>query len=166
MIAIGIGIVVVGLAGWIPFLAITLPDRYVARQWNLVWVGFDFALAIVLGYAAWTAWFHRRVMIVTALVAGTLLASDAWFDAITSLGNRHPWLNIVTAIVEVPASAFFFWLARRILLQAVGTVHQLSGAPGPPPRLRAAHALHVTEAEPASDDAEHEHPATHGARST
>jgi hypothetical protein len=145
-IAAMIGIVVLGLTAWIAYLAWTLPERYVARQWNLVWVGFDVVLTAVLAYAGWAAWFRRRIMVVTALVAGTLLVCDAWFDVLTSLGNRDSWLTLVTAFGgEIPAAVFFFWIARRILLQVVATVHQLSGAAGVQPRLRDARALNATD---------------------
>jgi hypothetical protein len=145
-IAAAIGLVVLGLTGWIAYLAVTLPERYVARQWNLVWVGFDVVLTAVLAYAGWAAWFRRRIMVVTALVAGTLLICDAWFDVLTSIGNRDWWLTVVTAVGgEIPAALFFFWIARRILVQVVATVHQLAGAAGAPPRLRDARALNATD---------------------
>jgi hypothetical protein len=145
-IAAAIGVVVLGLTGWIGYLAWTLPDRYVARQWNFVWVGFDVVLTVVLAYAGWAAWFRRRIMIVTALVAGTLLLCDAWFDVLTSIGNRDMWLTIVTAVLgEIPAALFFFWIARRILVQVVATVHQLTGEAGLPPRLRDSRALNATD---------------------
>jgi len=137
VLAVGIAAVVVGLLGWTAYLAVSLPHHYNARNWNLMWVGFDVALSFVLAVAAWAAWFRRRVMVVTALVAGTLLLCDAWFDVLSSLGNSDAWLTLLTALAgEIPLALFLFWLARRILVGVVATVHRLSGAPGPPPRVR------------------------------
>ena len=144
-VAIALMIVVVGLVAWTGYLAWTLPQRYEARNWNLLWVGFDTALIAVLGYAAWAAWFQRRIMVVTALVAGTLLFCDAWFDVVTSVGNRDDWLTFLTAAGgELPAAIFFFWVAHRILTRLVLTVHELSGFAGPAPRIRDAGELHAT----------------------
>ena len=145
-VAIVLGAIVVGLVGWTGYLGWSLPERYEARNWNLVWVGFDGALIAVLGYAAWVAWFRRQIMVVTALIAGTLLLCDAWFDVVTSFGNRDAWLTMLTAAGgELPAALFFFWVARRILTQVVTTVHSLSGLGGPIPRLRDSGALHARD---------------------
>ena len=64
------------------------PAKYNAGHWNLLWAGFDIGLLCVLGYAAWAAWFRRQILAATAIVAGTLLLCDAWFDVITSMGHR------------------------------------------------------------------------------
>jgi len=137
VVAVGIGAVVVGLLGWTAYLAATLPHHYNARNWDVMWVGFDIALSAVLAVAAWAAWFRRRVMVVTALVAGTLLLCDAWFDVLSSFGNSDAWLTLLTALAgEIPLAVFLFWLAHRILVRVVARVHHLSGAPGPPPRVR------------------------------
>ena len=137
VVAVGIGAVVVGLLGWTAYLAESLPHHYDARNWNVMWVGFDIAMSAVLAYAAWAAWFRKRVMIVTAMVAGTLLLCDAWFDVMTSFGNKDAWLTLLTAFAaEIPLAVFLFWVAHRILSRAVAHIHALSGAPGPPPKVR------------------------------
>ena len=120
--------VAVAMLPWMAFLGATLPPRYDAGHWNLLWVGFDVALVCVLGYAAWAAWFRRQILASTTLIAGTLLLCDAWFDVITSIGHRDLWLTVLTAVGgELPLAIIFFWLYRRIVLTTLATFHELSG---------------------------------------
>ena len=122
---------------WTIFLGLTLPRKYDAGHWDLLWTGFDAALFCVLGYAAWAAWFRRQVLATTAIIAGTLLLCDAWFDIITSIGHRDQWLTLLTGLGgELPLAVFFFWLYRRIVLDTLAVFHQLLGEDPPPRRLR------------------------------
>ena len=128
--------VAVGMLPWVAFLGATLPPRYDAGHWNLLWVGFDVALISVLGYAAWAAWFRRQILASTALIAGTLLLCDAWFDVITSIGHRDQWLTLLTAVGgELPLAIVFFWLYRQIVLTTLATFRELLNlGDGPGPR--------------------------------
>ena len=149
MVAKFIAIVVAALIPWTIYLALALPPRYDARHWTLVWVGFDTVLMGVLAHAAWAMWFRRQVMVATALVAGTLLLCDAWFDVMTSFGGRDELITLLTAFAgEIPAAMFFFFVAHRGMVGTVRTVHELSGASGPPPKLRSAGSFSVLNARP------------------
>jgi hypothetical protein len=133
---------VVFMIPWMIYLGLTLPQRYDARQWELVWIGFDVFEVAVLLHVAWSAWFRRQLTLVSTIVAATLLFSDAWFDVITSIGNRDEWITLATALLgEIPLALFFMWVARRILLRMVAAVHVAEGGSGPPPRLRDARVL-------------------------
>jgi hypothetical protein len=133
---------VVFMIPWMIYLGLTLPQRYDARQWELVWIGFDVFEVAVLLHVAWSAWFRRQLTLVSTIVAATLLFSDAWFDVITSIGNRDEWITLATALLgEIPLALFFMWVARRILLRMVAAVHAAEGGSGPPPRLRDAQVL-------------------------
>src|SRR5580704_12187371 len=91
------------LIPWTFFLGLSLPPRYHADHWRLLWTGFDAALIGVLLLAAWAAWYRRQVLAAIAIVAGTLLLCDAWFDMVTSFGHRDEWLTMLTGFgVEVP----------------------------------------------------------------
>lgn len=126
-----------GMVPWTVFLAFTLPDRYQAGNWNVVWVGFDVALVTVLGYTAWAAWFRRQVMAATLLVAATLLLCDAWFDVLTSLGSPRGWISIVTALGgELPLAVSFLCLYHRIVLQTITELRRQAGDSNAPRRLR------------------------------
>jgi len=125
------------LIAWTVFLGLTLPTRYVAGHWDLLWTGFDIGLLCVLAYGAWAAWFRRQVLATTAVVAGTLLLCDAWFDIVTSIGHRDQWLTLLTGLAgELPLAVFFFWLYRRIVLATLAELHRRIGNDPPPRRLR------------------------------
>lgn len=133
------------LIPWTIFLGLSLPPKYDAGHWNLLWTGFDVGLFCVLGYAAWAAWFRRQILAATAIVAGTLLLCDAWFDIITSIGHRDQWLTLLTGLGgELPLALFFFWLYRRIVLTTLVSFYRLLGDEPPPRRLRDARILRVT----------------------
>jgi hypothetical protein len=130
------------LVPWTVFLGVSLPPKYDAGHWNILWTGFDVALIGVLGYAAWAAWFRRQVLATTAVVAGTLLLCDAWFDIVTSIGHPDQWITLLTGFgVEIPLAVFFLWLYRRIVLGTLATLHRLAGDEPPPRHLREAHIL-------------------------
>jgi len=139
------------LIPWTILLGLTLPPKYDAGHWNLLWTGFDVGLFFVLGYAAWAAWFGRQILASIAIVAGTLLLCDAWFDIITSIGHRDQWLTLLTGFGgELPLAVFFFWLYRRIVLNTLAVFHQLLGDGPPPRRLRDARIFRPSTRPPAS----------------
>ena len=138
------------LVPWTVFLGVSLPPKYDAGHWNILWTGFDVGLIAVLGYAAWAAWFHRQVLASTAIVAGTLLSCDGWFDIMTSIGRPGQWVTLLTGFgVELPLAVFFLWLYRRIVLGALAALYELAGDEPPPRRLREAHMLLLSTRLPA-----------------
>jgi hypothetical protein len=137
------------LVPWTAFLGVSLPPRYNAGHWNILWTGFDIALIAVLAYAAWAAWFRRQVLATTAIVAGTLLLCDGWFDIMTSIGRSDEWVTFLTGFgLEIPLAVFFLWLYRRIVLGSLATLYQQAGDMPPPRRLREAHILRLSFGSP------------------
>ena len=53
---------------------------YSVRAWNVVWIGFDVALALCLGVTGWLALKRRQIAMLGLVVTATLLICDAWFD--------------------------------------------------------------------------------------
>ena len=138
-------LIAAGMVPWTVFLGVSLPPRYDAGHWDLLWTGFDVGLICVLSYAGWAAWFHRQVVAATAIVAGTLLVCDAWFDVITSLGHGDQWITLLTGLGgELPLAVFFFWLYRKIVLASFATFHARLGDGPAPQRLREAQILFLT----------------------
>jgi hypothetical protein len=133
-----------GLVLWTVFLGLSLPGKYDAGHWGLLWTGFDVVLLAVLGYAGWAAWFRRQILATTAIVAGTLLLCDAWFDIITSIGNSDEWLSLLTGFgLEIPLAVFFLCLYRHIILRTLAALHlRLNDGPTPR-RLRDAQILYL-----------------------
>lgn len=102
------------LVPWTLWLAATLPERHLSRNFDVAWSGFDIALAtslIATGYglyrgAAWTQG--------VAAAAATMLLSDAWFDVLTSAPGAERMAAIAMAVVaEVPMAAACAMLAFR-----------------------------------------------------
>jgi hypothetical protein len=116
------------LIPWIVVLALTLPRRYVANHWTLAWVGFDVALLCALATTAWAAWRRRQVVIIAALVTGTMLVLDAWFDIVTDSTTRDLIISIITAaFAELPLAVLMFTGAFRLMRLTTRTARSLAG---------------------------------------
>ena len=132
------------LVPWTVFLGLSLPGKYDAGHWSLLWTGFDVVLLSVLAYAGWAAWFRRQILATTAIVAGTLLLCDAWFDIITSIGNSDEGISLVTGFgAEIPLAVFFLALYRHIILRTLEALHLRLDEGPPPRRLRDAQILYL-----------------------
>jgi hypothetical protein len=123
-----------GLIPWIVLLGLTLPRRYFANHWTLAWVGFDVALLCALAATAWAAWRRRQTVIVVALVTGTMLVVDAWFDIVTDSTTRDLILSIASAVFgELPLAALLFFIAFRLMRLTTHTARTLAGEGDDPP---------------------------------
>ncbi len=126
----------VGLAIWIAVLILTLPQRYTSTDWRTAWVGLDIAELAGFAATAWAAWHQRQVVIFLAVVTGTLLLCDAWFDLALDYGSDGFALSVATAVLaELPLAFMLFAAARRLARVTVGTLMELAGLPGPVPPL-------------------------------
>jgi hypothetical protein len=122
-----IGVTSVLMIPWVIALAVTLPPRYLAGHWRLTWVGFDLILGATLAVTAWAALRRRQIMILAAIVSGTLLASDAWFDMVTASG-RDRWVSVATAVlIELPLAAWLFFVSYHIVRLSMRRLLILSG---------------------------------------
>jgi hypothetical protein len=105
----------IGLAPWIVYLAYSLPDKYVAHNWPVTWVGFDILLLLFMAATALLGLLRRQLLILTAFTTGVLLFCDAWFDVMTA-GPTDRTLSILTALLgELPLAALLITGALRIL---------------------------------------------------
>lgn len=128
---------VAALLGWIVVLGASLPSTSVTHGWRVSWVGLDIAEAIALTISAWAAWRARHLLIPAALITGTLLLCDAWFDVVLSW-NTSGWLVSVlsAAFVELPMAAVLWWVAFRLVRYSLLQTLARLGVEGPAPRLR------------------------------
>src|SRR5690242_8910075 len=93
------------LVPWTIGLAHALPCRYVSAHWGIAWAGFDTALAVGLALTGFAV--QRRVEWLdrVAIATATLLAADAWFDALTAGGGTALAVASAEAIVlELPTA--------------------------------------------------------------
>ena len=108
------GALAVGLLVWTGFLAVTLPRRHVAVNWNVAWAGFDVALAVVLFLVAYGALRRRTWVQSAAAAAATLLVVDAWFDVVTAANGWDKVEAVALALSsELPLALVCSWIARN-----------------------------------------------------
>lgn len=123
----------VALVPWTVVLALTLPRSYDTQHWRLTWVGFDVLLLLMMALTAFFGWRRRQAVIGSAIVTGTLLVCDAWFDITLDLGTSGIWMSLGSAmLIELPLAFFLFSRARLLIKLTVQLV-----VPGEASRLPA-----------------------------
>jgi hypothetical protein len=125
------------LCAWTIGLIVTLPQHEVVEQWRLVWVGFDVAEVAGFATTGWAALRRRQLVIPAALVTGTLLLCDAWFDVVLSWGSDEELLSLLTAfLVEIPLALLLWMVAHRLAMLAFSAARVGLGLPGRRTSLR------------------------------
>jgi hypothetical protein len=105
----------VSLIPWIVYLAVALPEKYVAHNWTATWVGFDILLVTFMAATAVLGFLRRQLLILAAFTTGVLLVCDAWFDVMTAAPSDR-WVSVLTAVLaELPLSALLITGALHIL---------------------------------------------------
>lgn len=118
------------LVPWTAYLAVSLPDRYVADAWALTWVGFDVLLIVLLALTAFFAWKRRMLVVLTSFAAGVLLLADGWFDVTTSDADDFH-LSVTSAIlIELPLAIFLMGMAVSISWRVAGLLNAVTGHAG------------------------------------
>jgi hypothetical protein len=119
------------LVPWSVWLASSLPCRYLSEHWGIAWAGFDTALAAALALTCVAALRHAPWLDRAAIAAATLLATDAWFDVVTSRGAAAVALATTEAVaVELPIALLCIWVAKRFATSAtrdrnaIATTHE------------------------------------------
>lgn len=106
---------VAALIPWTAYLAASLPDRYVARNWSVTWVGFDALLLTMFALTAVLGLLRRQLLILAAFTSGVLLICDAWFDVTTAAPDDF-WLSVgIAAVLEVPVAILLMSSALRLI---------------------------------------------------
>lgn len=102
------------LVPWTVWIAYELPQRHLARHWDVAWGGFDVMLALLLFAVALAAWRRSPWLEGAATATATLLFVDAWFDVLTSSTRTELVVAVLeAALVELPLAVFCLLLARR-----------------------------------------------------
>jgi hypothetical protein len=105
----------IGLVPWAAWIAYELPQRHLARHWDVAWGGFDAAMAGLLLATAFAAVRRSPWIQSTATAAATMLACDAWFDMATASRGGEEAMAIATALViELPLVVLCLWVARNV----------------------------------------------------
>jgi hypothetical protein len=105
----------IAMVPWLAYLALTLPENYVAHNWPITWVGFDILLVTFMVATAVLGYLRRQLLVFAAFTSGVLLICDAWFD-LTTAGPNDLWLSVTTALlIELPLAIFLITGAQRIM---------------------------------------------------
>jgi hypothetical protein len=115
------------LIPWIGVLWASLPRSYSVRAWNVVWIGFDIALAVSLGITGWWVLQRRQVAMFGLVVTATLLICDSWFDVCLAWNTSGQIWALLSAAVEVPIAVLLASSALRILRRTSRIVRELRG---------------------------------------
>lgn len=115
---IRLGVIIGGsivMIPWIIYLSLTLPEKYIAHNWDVAWVGFDVLLVGFMVATAVLGYLRRQLLLLTAFTTGVLLICDAWFD-LTTAGPNDFWVSAATALLlEVPLAILMITGAQRIM---------------------------------------------------
>jgi hypothetical protein len=104
----------IGLVPWAAWIAYELPQRHLARHWDVAWGGFDIAMAGLLIATAVAAVRRSPWIQGTATAAATMLICDAWFDMSTAARGSEEAMAIATAVlIELPLAGLCLWVARN-----------------------------------------------------
>ncbi len=140
------------LLAWIVVLARTLSPNQLSGHWRLAWVGLDVFELTGFLVSAWAALRARQLLIPAALVTGTLLLCDAWFDVVLSWDGPDRWTSVLSAaLVEVPLGLLLWLVARRLVVLTLLVARSRLGFRGPVPPLRRARLLSPIGAPATSD---------------
>ena len=93
------------LPPWAVYLAIALPAQQVTPNWDVVWVGFDLALAVLAAAGLVALRRHSRWSPVLCGALAAALVCDAWFDVMTSTGEERVLAVALALLVELPLAA-------------------------------------------------------------
>jgi len=101
-----------GIIPWVGYLALTLPARQRAVDYDVAWVGYDAAMAFVMAALAYCALRRKPATGAIAAVAATMLVIDAWFDIVTTDKRSQLMFAIASAVLlELPLAIVCAWVA-------------------------------------------------------
>jgi hypothetical protein len=102
----------VGIVPWMVYLAMTLPERTRAVDYDIAWIGYDAAMCAVLAALAYCALRRKMATGAIAAVAATMLVVDAWFDIVTTDKRQQLMMAIISAaFAEIPLAIVCAWVA-------------------------------------------------------
>ena len=113
------GILSVWLVPWILYLQFTLPGHRSFIPFRAMWVVFDLVL---FGVSLLTTYLLYKKSLWSGLsltILATLLATDTWFDLMTSPPVDRLVSAVTSLSMEIPLAVFAFWCAFYIHRQII-----------------------------------------------
>ena len=122
------------LVPWTLYLGYRLPANHTSHGWDVAWIGFDIALAVMLALTGVAIVRRSPLAPVFAAVAATLLCCDAWFDnMLASGGNEHMEAAVEAVFAEIPLALVCLWLAHNGERAITGVLEAAGRSPQDPP---------------------------------
>lgn len=110
------------LVPWVAYLVVVLPTHQLTVHYDLAWVGFDGALAVLLLVTGILVVRRKAAVVLPAAATAAMLLSDAWFDTVTSAQGGPRVMALVLAVaVEVPLAVLSLTVAVRVLRRLART---------------------------------------------
>lgn len=104
------------LMPWTIYLSRDLPSFYIAKNWDVTWVGIDSLMILSFLLSAIFGYIRSRWLLVSLSSSITLLLLDGWLDLTTSWHTRNFNQSVVLAIFfEIPAILFIFLYIQYLL---------------------------------------------------
>jgi hypothetical protein len=100
------------LIPWFAKIASVIQRTSELHNLRLFWVSLDVCELVGMALTAWCLYRGSSYVVVTSMITGSLLFSDAWFNVATTIGLARR-AAVVMALVEVPTAAYAFVIARR-----------------------------------------------------
>ena len=102
------------LVPWIVYLAVELPTRHQAANYDITWVGFDCVIFVALLATAVAVCRHSTWTEPLATAAAVMLLCDVWFDVSSADGSFARMGALVSAAcIEIPLAVICGWVAHN-----------------------------------------------------
>lgn len=102
------------LIPWTYGLAQSLPDRQIAENWAIAWVGLDIFMLVLIGLTVIFAIRRSVWLALSATALATVLILDSWFDVVTASPGQQQVIALVLAMtVGLPMAILTYMLAHR-----------------------------------------------------
>ena len=99
------------LVPWVFYLGVSLPGRQLAAHYDVAWAGFDGALFVALAATSYAVLRRLQWLGTIAGATAALLATDAWFDVVTSPTTTERLQAVAMAVVvELPLAGLCVWM--------------------------------------------------------
>jgi hypothetical protein len=95
----------IALVPWTLWLTFSLPSKHTSHHYDLAWVGFDIALAVMFAVTARAGYLQSQSLAPLSAATAAMLVSDAWFDVVTSTPGERLEAILQACLAELPLAA-------------------------------------------------------------
>ena len=104
----------IALIPWTLWLTFSLPSKHTSHHYDLAWVGFDIALAVMFALTARAGYLRSEALGPLSAATAAMLLSDAWFDVVTSTPGERLEAILQACLAEVPLALLCAFVAADV----------------------------------------------------